>query len=220
MRRRRVIGSAVATVLVLASALVAANSSDWNGGEPKASSSTAATEANGTSDPIDSSASEDEVSDNGVTNGDGSEVIRQPEGSKTKGLPGLSKVKPSTKTSLISKRLPPSASSRGSIVAGFPVSVIPVAPDSVVRSSGVSSTAKTLQVSIVANSSKSRGTVLRFYRHTLSARGFAESSAPTTAGSTAASFKRGADHLIVTARAGAKNTSYSLFGTLQADAQD
>lgn len=215
MRRRRVIGSAVVTGLVLASALVAANSRDWNGDERDTSSSTASAKTGGTSDPVDSS-----VSDNGVTNGDGSEVIRQPEGSGAKGLPGLSKVKPSTKTSLITSRLPPSASSRGSIVAGFPVSVIPLAPDSVVRSSGVSSTAKTLQVSIVANSAKSRGTVLRFYRQALSALGFAESSAPAADGSAASSFKRGADHLVVTTKAGAKNTSYSLFGTLHVNEQD
>lgn len=218
--RRRVIGSAVVTGLVLASALVAANGRDWNGGERDTSSSTASAKTAGTSDPVDSPKSDNGVSGNEVTNGDGSEVIRQPEGSGAKGLPGLSKVKPSTKTPLISSRLPPTASSRGSIVAGFPVSVIPLAPGSVVRSSGVSSAAKTLQVSIVANSPKSRGTVLRFYRQELSALGFAESSAPAADGSAASRFKRGADQLVVTTKAGAKNTSYSLFGTLHVNEQD
>jgi hypothetical protein len=147
---------------------------------------------------------------NPVTNGDGSEVIRQPEGTATQGLPGLetsAKARPVTS-------LPRTASSRGRVVKGFPTSVVTVAPGSRVRSSGVSSTARTVQVSLVARSPESSRNVLTFFRRQLTGQGFAESVVPAVAGSTASSFRRGADNLVVTVK-GDRHATYSLFGTLR-----
>ncbi|WP_162891298.1 hypothetical protein [Aeromicrobium sp. A1-2] len=137
-----------------------------------------------------------------------------------KGLPGLSKSTSSAKKgALLSGPLPQSASLRGGLVAGFPRSVIPVLPGSKLGSSGVSSTAKTLQVSVVATSPKSPNAVLAYYRGVLSKQGFTESSAPAAAPSTAASFRRGADGIVVTVTRSSRTvTNYSLFGTLRAGA--
>lgn len=159
------------------------------------------------------------TSPNGVTNGEGSEVIRIPDGTAKKGLPGLSRTKPATQAALITRPLPKTASSRGRVVAGFPTAVVGVVPNSIVRSSGISSTDSTLQVSIVADNAKSPGGIIAFYRKALGAQGFAESSAPATGGSTASHFVRGADRLVVTTTPGAKETSYSVFGTLHASAR-
>jgi hypothetical protein len=148
---------------------------------------------------------------NPVTNGDGSEVIRQPEGTATQGLPGLEKT--SAKARPVTS-LPRTASSRGRVVKGFPTSVVTVAPGSRIRSSGVSSTARTVQVSLVARSPESSRSVLTFFRRQLTAQGFAESVIPAVAGSTASSFRRGADNLVVTVK-GDRRATYSLFGTLR-----
>jgi hypothetical protein len=156
--------------------------------------------------------------DNGVTNGDGTEVIRRPEGPDATGQDGLRPtVAPST-GSLVKGPLPKTASRQGGLVAGFPASVVPVLPGSAVDSSGVSSTQGAVQVSIVANSPRSRDAVLAYYRRQLGAQGFAESVVPGATDSVGAGFLRGTDHLVVTATAVGPTTSYSLFGTLHARA--
>lgn len=149
---------------------------------------------------------------NPVTNGDGSEVIRQPEGSATEGLPGLART--SVKVRPIAK-VPRTASTRGRVVEGFPTSVVAVAPGSRIRSSGVSAASRSIQVSLVARSPESSRSVLTFYRRQLTAQGFVESVVPAVAGSTASGFRRGADNLVVTVDDG-KRATYSLFGTLRA----
>lgn len=152
-----------------------------------------------------------------VTNGASSEVIRQPEGSTTAVLPGLENPKKPTRAgrALIGQTMPKTASRRGAVVAGFPVGIVPVANGSSVQSTGLSSTATTLQVSIQAVSAKSPNAVLAFYRAKLSAIGFKEMSTPSVGGSTAAAFKHNADNLVVTAaKASTGDTEYSVFGTL------
>lgn len=159
------------------------------------------------------------TSSNPVTDGDGSEVIRQGEGTKVKGMPGLRQAKRVIDRSFLTAPLPASASAVDAVAKGFPVSVIPLLGGASVQSSGVSTTSTAMQVSIVASSSKSPKAVLGFYRKALSARGFVEGSAPAVGGSTASKFKRGAEHLMVTTTARGSNTTYSLFGTLHVRAR-
>lgn len=159
--------------------------------------------------------------DRGTVDDVGSEVIRQPEGEATKGLPGLRKAKRPQTHSLVSAPLPRTATRRGTVVAGFPLSVIPVLTGSTVRSSGVSSTSGVLQVSIVARAPRSAGSVLGFYRRALSEHGFSESTVPAVGGSTASEFRRGADHLVITvSRPTSQGTTYSIFGDLHTSTND
>lgn len=156
---------------------------------------------------------------NTVTDGRGSEVIRQPEGSAKGRLPGLTGTNGTTTKSrsapLIGTTLPRTASRRGAIVAGFPLTIVPLATGSSVRSSGLSATATTLQVSIQAVSSAAPDVVLAFYRAKLSAIGFDETAVPAVGGSTAAGFEHNADNLVVTTtKSRSGGTRYSVFGTL------
>lgn len=205
MSRRRLAGATAATVLVVVVGLAAAGVGGLHRDDPSGDSATGQESARSTG------------VGNPVTNGDGSEVIRQPEEAGTQGLPGLSRTSTTVKDALVTRPLPKTASRRGGLVAGFPKSVIPVLPGSALRSSGVSSTSKALQISIVATSTSSTTAVMGYYRGILSQHGFVESSAPAAAPATAASFRRGADSVVVTVtRSSKKVTSYSLFGTLRA----
>ncbi|QGG42367.1 hypothetical protein [Aeromicrobium yanjiei] len=115
---------------------------------------------------------------------------------------------------------PRTASSRGAVVAGFPLAVLPVLPGSTVRSSGVSSRSDVVQVSLVATHERSPERILAGYRRILTAYGFVESPSPAVGGSTASAFARGRDHLTVTTTGGSGRTGYSLFGVIRAGAKD
>ena len=156
---------------------------------------------------------------NPVTNGTGSEVIRQPKESDSRKRRSRSAKIPSTTTALVGRPLPKTASRAKGIVAGFPVKVIAVSPTASVGSSGVSTAGRRLQVSLVGKDKLSQAKLLGFYRRTLTAKGFAESQVTAVGGSSAAAFARGADHLVVTVKArpkGAKGSVFSVFGTLHA----
>jgi hypothetical protein len=219
MSRWKMIVAATAGVLAVVVGLAALGAGGSGGSDPTRSTSTRSGTSTGAEENQKGSPSE--TASKVGNDATGSEVIREPEGSAKNGLPGLDRTKPSTKGSLITGRLPTTASRNGAIVAGFPTALLPLPSGSVVRSSGVSSASNVLQVSIVANSSRSPGSILGFFRRALSAHGFAESKAPAIGGSTAAGFSRSADDIVVTvARAGRSTTSYSLFGTLHADKSD
>ncbi|MET0928327.1 MAG: hypothetical protein ABWX74_02365 [Aeromicrobium sp.] len=207
MARRRVVGAACVTLLAAAAVLVVVW--QWPGQEDDRGPGARSAESVATSSPA--------PPDNDVTNGDGTEVIRQPEGSEASGLPGLRAVRSDPTESLL-RAAPPTASRRGALVTGFPVSVVPVLPGSSLGSSGVSSTRDAVQVSIVATSPRSSDAVLAFYRRALRGHDFVESVVPAAAGAVAAGFRRGSDHLVVTTTRDASETSYSVFGTLHADA--
>ena len=151
-----------------------------------------------------------------VTNGKGSEVTKQPEESAKDGLPGLGKLASSKNRSLVSKPLPKTASSRGKLVGGFPLKVVPLVSDSDVQTSGVSSTGTTLQVSVQATNSRSPEKILAFYRKSLTAQGFSESAVPSAGAATAASFTHNDDNLVVTVTPRSKGVTYTVFGTLHA----
>ena len=151
-----------------------------------------------------------------VTNGKGSEVTKQPEESAKDGLPGLGKPASAKNRSLVSKPLPKTASSRGKIVRGFPLKVVPLVADSDVQTSGVSSTGTTLQVSVQATNSRSAEKILAFYRKALTAQGFSESAVPSAGAATAAGFTHNDDNLVVTVTPRSKGVTYTVFGTLHA----
>ncbi|MET0930630.1 MAG: hypothetical protein ABWX74_14005 [Aeromicrobium sp.] len=206
---RRTAGAACVAVVAVAIAFVVLRAGAW---EAEDDGPAGTSEASNAASPA--------APDNGVTNGDGSEVIRQPESATAPGLPRPRRTGAASSDSLVGATLPRTASRQGALVAGFPVSVVPVLPGSAVGSSGVSSTRDSVQVSIVANSSKSSEAVLAFYRRALADHDFVESVAPAVAGAVAAGYRRGADHLVVTSSTGTGRTSYSVFGTLHADAHE
>lgn len=214
-RRRKLLVAQAAVVLVvgMAFALLSPAANDRGGDTHEVPAVGAAKQPDARSDSGEAGSA---TRKNTVTNGKGSEVIKQPEGSGQKGLPGLSRGK-ATNVALINKPLPHTASSRGTVVEGFPLAVVPLAPDSVVGSSGVSSAASALQVSMQATTSRSPERVLAFYRSALSGSGFAESTIPAVGGSTAAAFTHHADNLVVTvSKSRPKGSTYSVYGTLHA----
>jgi hypothetical protein len=208
MSRLTAAGVAVATACAVVLALAAVGGSGWIG-DLTSDTSTAREQA-----PA-------RAGSNGVTDGDGSEVIRQPEGSATKGLPGLKKAKQESRAGRLTGPLPRTASTQGRLVAGFPASIVPVVTGSAVHSSGVSSSAKAVQVSLVASTGRSPREVLAAYRAKLSRIGFTESPAPAAGGSTAASHRRGHERLTVTVtKVSGTKTTYSVYGTLRPAAND
>lgn len=213
MRAGRVFGATVAVAALVGAVLVVNQQGATNGRDSDSRASSNHTGAAGTD------AAAGKKLSNPVTDGDGSEVIRQPEGTKSKGLPGLRAVKQTVNASFLTAPLPASASREGGMVKGFPVKIIPVLTGATVQSSGVSTTSTTMQISVVATSSKSPASVLAFYRKSLTAHGFAEGSAPAAGGSTASQFTRGKDHVMVTTAARGKGTTYSVFGTLHVRAR-
>jgi len=210
MSRRQFIGGSAALVIAVIVGLLAFEGGPGNDRDAATVTSSSGRGSNsGTGDSDPKSAR--------VTNGKGSEVTKQPEGSATNGLPGLGKSASAKNKSLVRKPLPETASTRGKVVSGFPLGVIPLVSGSNVQTSGVSSTAATLQISVQATNKRSPDKVLAFYRKVLTARGFAESIAPSTGNSTASSFRHNADNVVVTVtRTRSKGATYSIFGTLHA----
>lgn len=100
---------------------------------------------------------------------------------------------------LISAPLPKAASARGAIAAGFPRTVITLAPRSSVIFSSVSSEGSRLQAGLEATSSLAPREVIAYYRKALSALGLVANAAPAVAGSTAWAFVRDASTVTVTA---------------------
>jgi hypothetical protein len=146
---------------------------------------------------------------------EGSEVLSSPDDAADPSVPARPRRAGSGRDDPLVAAAPRTASRRGAVVTGFPASVVPVVSGSSVRSSGVSSLGGAVQVSIVADTSRSPGAVLAFYRRALRAHDFVESAVPAVAGSVASRFARGDDHLVVTTGGGRDATSYSVLGTLR-----
>jgi hypothetical protein len=146
---------------------------------------------------------------------EGSEVLSSPDDDAAPSVPPRPRRAGSGPADPLVAAAPRTASRRGALVRGFPASVVPVVSGSTVRSSGVSSLGGAVQVSIVADTSRSPGAVLAFYRRSLRAHDFVESAVPAVAGSVASRFARGGDHLVVTTGGGRDATSYSVLGTLR-----
>ena len=217
MRRRMMAGQLVVALVVVTGAFALDVAGPDDSSSTKALSPAGGTERSDatSSNGTEGSGSSTSKKSGRVTNGNGSEVIKQSGGSAKNQLPGLRRKKSAKNGALVSRPLPKTASSRGTVVHGFPVTIVPIASGSRVQTSGVSSTATTLQLSVRATNPRSPDRVLAFYRKTLTAHGFAESAVPSVGGSTAASFAHNADNLVVTVtKSRSRGTTYTVFGTL------
>ena len=111
--------------------------------------------------------------------------------------------------------LPATGNANGAVVKGFPTTVVPIPEGLTVVSSSVSASGDRLQVGLQASSDSAPADVQAAYVAALSAAGFAVGDSPALPGTTATSFTRGPDGLVltVTARTGG-GTELSVAGTL------
>ncbi|MDQ0371963.1 hypothetical protein [Cellulomonas humilata] len=111
--------------------------------------------------------------------------------------------------------LPATGNANGAVVKGFPTTVVPIPEGLTVVSSSVSASGDRLQVGLQASSDAAPADVQAAYVAALSAAGFAVGDSPALPGTTATSFTRGPDGLVltVTARTGG-GTELSVAGTL------
>ncbi|MEC5184922.1 hypothetical protein RCH12_002393 [Cryobacterium sp. MP_3.1] len=120
------------------------------------------------------------------------------------------------RTTLVSLPLPPTASSTGTVVGGFPTDVMPGIPESVIDNTSVATEGDRMQAALEARTSLGTTDVLAFYRQHFAPLGLLES--PTTAAkrSTTLSFARGDDSITLAVTAVAGGSSYVLFGAFTA----
>ncbi|WP_449514154.1 hypothetical protein [Cellulomonas sp.] len=113
--------------------------------------------------------------------------------------------------------LPATASARGTLVAGFPVGIVPVPAGATIVSSSVAVEGRRLQVGLDASTAASPADVVAGYVHTLTAEGFITTDSPAGAGATATAFVSGNDGLVLTVRDRlGGGTELSIAGTLTA----
>ncbi|KQR12213.1 hypothetical protein ASF78_13765 [Cellulomonas sp. Leaf334] len=96
--------------------------------------------------------------------------------------------------------LPATGSANGAVVKGFPTTVVPLPDGLTVVSSSVSASGSRLQVGLQASSDSAPAEVQAAYVGALSADGFTVGDSPALPGSTATSFTRGPDGLVLTVR--------------------
>jgi hypothetical protein len=118
---------------------------------------------------------------------------------------------------LMTLPLPDSATVVGSIVSGFPVEIIPVAPDSVIDSSSVAVEGPRLQAALSGQSNLGAGEVVEFYLTALAELGLVAVVAPAPDGSSALAFTRGGDNVSLTVTTVESGCRYVVFGTFAAE---
>lgn len=125
--------------------------------------------------------------------------------------------KPSTPAALIRMPLPGSGSSRGKVVDGFPVTVVTFPERTVLVSSSVSSSDRTLQVTAEGIVELSAAQVTGHFQQKLLALGFQAEAAPAVGGQQSIRLTRGKDTVTVaTSTTGTGSTRFTLLGTLHA----
>lgn len=117
---------------------------------------------------------------------------------------------------LVTLPLPETDSAVGSVVAGFP-DRIPVAPQSTVASSSVSSDGARLQATLAANTSLTVSDVLAFYTAAWAEVGLTGAPVPASDGSSAVAFSRGPNSITLTVTPTEAGCEYAVFGTLSAE---
>lgn len=131
--------------------------------------------------------------------------------------PNITILPPSTpRTALVSPPLPPTASSLGTLVSGFPTDVMPGIPDSLIDSSSVATAGARLQAALEARTTLRPEDVLAFYRQHFAPLGMLETPTEATKRSTTLSFGRGDDSVTLAVTAVAGGSSYVLFGAFTA----
>lgn len=129
--------------------------------------------------------------------------------------PGLPK--PSTPAALIRMPLPGPGSARGKVVDGFPVTVVTFPERTVLVSTSVSSSGRTLQVTADGIVELSAAQVTGHFQQKLLALGFRAEAAPAVAGQQSVRLSRGKDTVtLATSTTGTGSTRFTLLGTLHA----
>lgn len=214
LARRWLIGAAIVLAVVV-TGFLAFSVGDLGGpdasGDPSDSdrSSAHGTAGDGAGDGDGGS---DEPGDGGASPGSdpngGVEVL--PPSPSQSGLPGL---EPPDLSALVSRPLPATAAARDRLVKGYPRKAIPPAPQSAVATSSVSPNGQRLQVALTADTKRSPGQVIRFYRDHLAKLGFAEQPSSVVGGSEGAAFTRGKNSVTIVA----SDSSYAVTAILIAE---
>jgi len=124
---------------------------------------------------------------------------------------------PTPMPALVTLPLPDTSSAVGSVVAGFPESVLPAAPQSTIASSSVAAEGSRLQATLSAETPLTAPEVLDFYRTTLAELGLVEAAVPAVDGSTALAFSRGLNTVTLTVTPIESGSRYLVFGTFSAE---
>jgi hypothetical protein len=123
----------------------------------------------------------------------------------------------STPPALVTMPLPDSSTAAGSLVAGFPVDVIPEAPNSVIEMSSVATEGSQVQVALAGQTTLPAGEVVDYYRAALTERGLSGAPAPAPEGSTALAFTLGINSVALTVTPIDGGCRYVVFGTFTAE---
>jgi hypothetical protein len=116
----------------------------------------------------------------------------------------------------VSNPLPKTASATGSLAAGYPSKVLPVATASSIGTSSVATQGQHVQVTLTATSSMPVTEVLAFYRTALAKYGMYDTAAPALGGATALTFRRGTNSVTLTASPVTGGTKYIIYGAFTA----
>jgi hypothetical protein len=122
-----------------------------------------------------------------------------------------------TPPALVTMPLPDSSTAAGSLVAGFPVDVIPEAPNSVIETSSVATEGSQVQVALSGQTTLPAGEVVDYYRAALTERGLSGAPAPAPEGSTALAFTLGINSVALTVTPIDGGCRYVVFGTFTAE---
>lgn len=122
-----------------------------------------------------------------------------------------------TPPALVTLPLPDTSTAVGSLVAGFPVRVIPEAPDSVIDLSSVAAEGSQLQAALSGQTTLTAEEVLDFYRTALAELALSEAPAPALDGSSALAFTRGNNSVTLTVTPMDGGCRYAVFGTFTAE---
>ena len=114
---------------------------------------------------------------------------------------------------LMTGDLPADASALQKIVAGFP-RVIPIAEQSTVVASSVSSSGNRVQATLEATTTQSPASVTEYYRTVFAALSLPGTSTPASGGSSGTVFSRGGDSVTLTVKPDGDGAHYSLFGAI------
>jgi hypothetical protein len=99
---------------------------------------------------------------------------------------------------LVSRPLPATASRHGGVVRGYPKALLQVVPGAAVRSTSVSSSGATEQVSLSAVTDRSPEAVAAYYRLSLGRFGFTDTLSRSAGETVGWGFRRGRDTVVLT----------------------
>ena len=232
MARRLVIAGICLAVLIAAVALVLdqmaskpgpataqSSVSPTPGGDPSNSNSSGGASAPPSGSPTSGSSTSSPPDGSGNGSGDGVTTAKPlevlpPVTATPTGLP-----EPSAPAPLITGPLPKSATAKGSLVEGWPSSVVTMPAGTTVGSTSISTSGTVLQLTADGIVGTSQGDVLGAFRQSLVAQGFWSEDAPAPDGAVAARFVRGTDTVTVSVSVTGTGVSrFQLLGSLHTTA--